>query len=430
MIERSTAIKSAVVATYLIGVIVLMIRSYPDAAQKSALAGLQEPRGQISGPFPLVESSNRIEPVTFNFRSDVGRQGWENFVLSPELSESWRFHALNVGVHGASKASPAVDDSGVYVGGDGAWFYAFELDGRKRWQIHFSRAAKGIHATASLDQNSVYLGAYDGRLYRVDKASGEVLWTLHLGIALGSSTVLHEGVLYVGVETAHPDGYVIAVRAETGEILWTSKWLGGHPHSSPALWPEKSLLFIGANSSRLFAFDMKTGQEVWHSLSEGPIKGTPMVFEGRVYVASWGRKVFALDGLSGEVIWETYLGDASQSSTTLVPPTREIIVATSNGGGYWLSADTGAIRHSVRFDGLRGLFSASVTRGPAGSWIAWMPCESSSLCAWDAIRARPLRKWDFEGPLTGIPTVTPDGLYVAFSAPTGLVALKPRGARP
>lgn len=429
---KKSALKIALPLAYFVALAILIARAYPDAEQEAAFASIDQPRGQITGPFPRVPPSDEPPPpTTFNFRSGPERQGWVPHGPGVALHPAWTFPALNVGVHGASKASPAVDDSGVYVGGDGGWFYAFELDGRMRWRFHLSRAAKGIHATASLDATSVYIGGYDGRLYRIDKATGEVLWTLHLGIALGSSTVLHEGILYVGVETAHPDGYAIAVRARSGEVLWTSNWLGGHPHSSPALWPEKGLLFIGANSARITALDMKTGREIWHSLTEGPVKGTPTVHEGRVAFSSWGRKVFSLDALTGELVWETYLGDASQSSLTFVPGTNEFIVATSNGRLYWLRADSGKIVRELRRDGLRGVFSATVSPGAKpDSWIAWTPCPQGDLCALDARTAKPLATWSLGAPLTGAPTVTRDHVYVAFNAPTGLVVLSAKGSPP
>ncbi|MCM2280915.1 MAG: PQQ-binding-like beta-propeller repeat protein, partial [Bdellovibrionaceae bacterium] len=134
-------------------------------------------------PRAMPERPEQGEPkaTTFLYRGDPARRGGalnsdSNDFRYTRVEATWRRENGNVGIHNASKASAAVDASGVYIGGDSGWFFAYDHEGRLKWKFHVAGAARGIHGTPALDEDFVYLGAYNGRLYKLRKTTGEVEW--------------------------------------------------------------------------------------------------------------------------------------------------------------------------------------------------------------------------------------------------------------
>lgn len=430
--SRRTLLIRGGAALYLAGLVALILRIEPGVLSLSTLKAELQPDSMVFGPFQLKPfGADYLSAPTSQFRGDHRRLGVQpEERVGLDLKPETLVETVNVDVHGASKSSPAIDGTGIYVGSDSGWFYAFEHSGKLKWRFNFSNASKGIHATAVLDQKRVYIGAYNGRLYALDKETGHPDWVVEMGVALGASAIIHDNALYVSVETAHPNGYIVKINPADGRVLWTSPWLGAHPHSSPALWPERNLLFVGANNLRLHALDMRTGEIRWIFNGEGHIKGTPAFIDGKVYFTSWGRKIFALDAETGEDLWETFIGGESQTSPAFVPDENLLIVAGSSGAVTAVHAASGEIAWQIQTGIKRVIFSATVTRGPNASlpWIAWVPCEPDQICALRPRDGKVLRQWPTGALLTGVPVAWDGEIYLALNHPGGLLRLsKERG---
>lgn len=410
---------------YLIALLSIIARIEPRAFEFKEIPSGLITADMIYGPFQLlVDGPDYSATATSQYRGGVERRGvYENEKLGLDLEVQQISDTLNVEVHAASKASPAIDDSGIYVGSDSGWFYKYGLDGQVKWKFNFTTATKGIHATAVLDQKRVYIGAYNGRFYALDKETGHPDWILELGVAIGASAVLYDNALYVSVETSHPNGYIAKINPADGKVIWVSGWLGGHPHSSPALWPEKKRLFVGCNSMRFFSLDMDTGRVIWTFNGEGQIKGTPTVIDGHVYFTSWGRKIFALNAETGEDEWETFIGGEVQSSPTYVPD-ADLLVAHAAGGQLTaVKRATGEIAWTRQTGMRRSILSATVTRDQKGTgWIVWTKCSVDDFCALDPRTGKTLKSWRV-GVLTGVPVPFKGEIYLALDYPDTFVKL-------
>jgi outer membrane protein assembly factor BamB len=139
--------------------------------------------------------------------------------VSEKPEPLWKFNYLNKGIHTASKSSPVVDEAALYVGADNGFFYAFDrFNGRVLWEFKAKRSIFGIHSSPAVDAETVYFGAYNGYLYALDKTTGAVKWKRRLGDSIGSSPVLFEDKIYIGVELNQPNrGFLAAVRISDGK---------------------------------------------------------------------------------------------------------------------------------------------------------------------------------------------------------------------
>ena len=121
-------------------------------------------------------------------------------------------------------SSPAMDDNGViYFGSGSGHVYAFYAStGTLKWKYGFDdigdKAAFIDSSPAIGPDGTIYVGStLEGKVYAIDK-NGDYKWHIKLGESKDtwSSPAIFEGVVYIGSD----NGYVYAVDAETGEIIW------------------------------------------------------------------------------------------------------------------------------------------------------------------------------------------------------------------
>lgn len=367
------------------------------------------------------------EPERFNFyRGSETRDGvYRDGPIAPPLKIEWATESFNIGIHGASKGSPAVDASGIYVGSDSGWIRAYRHDGSLRWKFRVSNAVRGIHSTPLLTSSRVYLGSYGGRFYVLGKDDGALLWTFHLRqTAFGSSPLVVDGRLIAVIETETLNAFVTAMDPRDGRVIWRSPYLGEQIHSSPAFDRATNTILVGANNKTLFAIDAADGHVVWRRFLGGEIKGTPLIDRGAVYVSSWSGKLHALNVVTGRIQWESSLEGASQSSPTLIPGTDRLIVADGRGSVSGIDRRDGRKWWSIKFDEMI-MSSALAAPDRRGRWLAWIGCVKDHLCAIDPAAGRVVQSLALPGSLSGVPVGFGGSLYLSLNYPGGLIKLSP-----
>ena len=89
-------------------------------------------------------------------------------------------------------------------------------------------------------------------------------------------------------------------------LLWTFK-TEGPVRSSPAIVSGR--VFVGSSDGRLYAIDIATGKKVWAFKTEGEVEASPLVRGGRVFVGSSDGALYAVDAASGKLLWKYVTGD-------------------------------------------------------------------------------------------------------------------------
>ncbi len=158
-----------------------------------------------------------------------------------------------------ASASPATDGRVVV-----AWFgsegvYAYDLDGNLRWKIDLGR---------------VDMGAYDIPTFEWGPASSPIIWN---------------GLVILQCDT-QADSFVLALNAETGEIVWKTErdelpsW-GTPTIAMTSAGPE--LVTNAANFIR--GYDPRTGKELWKLGRSSKITAPTPVATDDVFVVASGR---------------------------------------------------------------------------------------------------------------------------------------------
>lgn len=119
---------------------------------------------------------------------------------------------------------------------------------------------------------------------------------------LAAAPVVADGKLYV----IDADARVIAFNAKTGARLWQT--------AMPSEGNGRSLfgggvsvlgdrLFVTTGVGDVAALDAANGAVVWKKHPGGPLRGSPTLANGHLYVMSQDNQIFALDQLTGETHW-------------------------------------------------------------------------------------------------------------------------------
>ena len=209
---------------------------------------------------------------------------------------SWRSE-----IGGDFSASPVSDETRVYIASEirsksraaeVVTTGSIQCVGTRSGVTLWARRLSGpIRGALTLDQNNLFGGSIDGRLYSFNKASGEVNWVKNNSIAFSSQPVVSGDRLYIGDE-----------------------------------------------AGQLQSIDPASGRTLWRYRTRGAVRAAPVVADGFVFAGSLDSQVYSLSEKSGKLRWRARTGTAVQ---TLVATPRCIIATTLDNFVYCLSPRTG-----------------------------------------------------------------------------------------
>lgn len=64
-------------------------------------------------------------------------------------------------------------------------------------------------------------------------------------------------------------------------------------------------VFFGSSADdKVYCLDARTGRELWHFFTEGPVRLAPTVADGKVYFGSDDGRVYCLEAATGKAVWQ------------------------------------------------------------------------------------------------------------------------------
>jgi len=229
---------------------------------------------------------------------------------------------------GRQTSSPTIGRDGtIYAMGGQGRLSAIAPDGRVRWSAQTGPVLK---ASPALGQDgTVYISSMNGKLYAVTPPAdpggrvGTIRWTFRFaefpgsgtpvishsppagadGIGSGASPMVGpDGSIYVGANNSNL--YAISPEGRLEWLFEAEREIAGI-WSTPALSPDGSTLYFGANKGGVYAVNRDDGSLRWQYSIAGSIYSSPAVdATDTLYTGSTVGHVLAIDGASGRLIFD------------------------------------------------------------------------------------------------------------------------------
>jgi outer membrane protein assembly factor BamB len=140
--------------------------------------------------------------------------------------------------------------------------------GTSIWNGVLGGANNYANGTPAVSPNSVYIGesTSDGggskrQVYRVDKTTGQIVWSNRLDWMVTGGMLLHNGRLYF--ESDWEVG-LWCLDADSGMTLWTNRYGAGEWASNgPTLSPDGTTIYAHGDDGKFVAIDATSGNTLW-----------------------------------------------------------------------------------------------------------------------------------------------------------------------
>ncbi|HDN65376.1 MAG TPA: PKD domain-containing protein, partial [Methanosarcinales archaeon] len=228
-----------------------------------------------------------------------------------------------------------VADGHVYAGNwDGGQYFCFDVaDGGELWNFTVEGADPGAigggcaQGTPAYAGGKVYLtswlyGTDAGNVYCLDADTGALVWHQNnITDQCCGSPAIADGIVYVTTYNFYDDGEILALDANDGSILWRQTI--ERTDATPALAYGNVYVCggcAGFSDLETYCFNATTGDLAWNTTaSEDGIGGWTVsvaVADDKVFVGNSSRYsgcagMFALDAVTGNVIWSSPDGGSS-----------------------------------------------------------------------------------------------------------------------
>ncbi len=208
--------------------------------------------------------------------------------------------------------------------------------GRPLWDYDISNDgdARSFHGDMVFTDSLVIIGTDPRRshVYAFEKQTGSVRWMVPLAEGLGTD-IVRQGARAYGVTL---DDELLCIDIDTGEVVWRfrSEPLPEEGHfslgSSPAV--DDGVVYFGARSGFVFAFDAATGKEIWRRDLGSECVTSLVKIDTGLLVGTRDAVVHRLDPRDGSSL--ATLGFMSHLRGALVPAGDVVLAYFADEGWY------------------------------------------------------------------------------------------------
>lgn len=313
-----------------------------------------------------------------------------------------------------------------------------------------------LNLPVAIDGERLLVADREGRVYALNRNTGNEIWSVETDIALAAGPGVGEGLIMVGSS----DGEVVALEADSGAERWRAKVTsevlsvpvaakgvavirtvdgkvaGYNADSGERLWLNdrkvpvltlrgtgtplilNDMAVDGFASGKLVALQIQDGREIWSSSIAIPrgrselarlvdVDGNPVAADGSIYVTSYQGKVAAVDVATGDVRWRKDIS----AYTGVVLDGRQLYLTDAEGYVWCLDVATGAALWKQVDLRLRAVSTPAVQGeyivvGGVEGYLHWLRKEDGALVAREQLGSKQ--------PVLSAP-VTVDGIVYAYS---------------
>lgn len=207
-----------------------------------------------------------------------------------------------------------IDKGRAYVGGSDHMFRCIDIKkGIVIWQ--FKEVAGYVETRPLICDNKVIFGAWDSYMYALNKKSSRLEWKwnngnqrMHFSPAAVWPVAAHGKVFFTA-----PDRVMTALNADDGSVVWRTK--ASMVRETIGLSADKKRIYSKTMQDSVVCYSTMTDtpQKIWsvnvgYGYDHAP--SMPLEKDNIVYGSTKNGLVFALDAITGKVIWKHKVGNS------------------------------------------------------------------------------------------------------------------------
>jgi len=278
---------------------------------------------------------------------------FHHLAANDDLRQAWQV-SIGSGQAGGGQllARPVVAEGLVFTMDAEGTISAFDTqDGSLEWRYQPEDLIDEVELGGGLAYDGGWLFATlsSGTVIGLNAANGTEVWREPLRLPLRAAPTVADGRLLV----VSADNQLYALDGETGQPLWrhTGFFEGAGLLGGPSPAVGGNVVVVPYSSAELYALRLDNGRPLWNDTVQRPrrtqalaqindIDGMPVIEDNRVYVASYGGEVVAIDLRRGLRAWDVQL----TSTQTPWLAGDVIYVLTTRGEVVCLLRDSGRVR--------------------------------------------------------------------------------------
>ena len=242
--------------------------------------------------------------------------------------EIWAFHTP-----GEVMPTPVDIDGFLYVGtGDGHVYKVDAATGKLVWKTDIESFVSMSSPVAGDDYIFVG-GTYPNYFYALDQKTGKISWktTIPGLVATGISDctpayadgiVVQEATVESGDPSDPVANVLLALDAKTGKLLWQQRMSNGP--APPAMKTATPMIAAGIVyegspvSGNYHAFELKTGRKLWTVYLGSQIRAGAAVFDGVAYIPYHSGDIAAIRISDGKLLGKRHIGGSFGPSSPVI----------------------------------------------------------------------------------------------------------------
>ncbi|MCK5797996.1 MAG: PQQ-binding-like beta-propeller repeat protein [Deltaproteobacteria bacterium] len=245
-----------------------------------------------------------------------------------------------------------VEEGTLFIGSSEKHFDAYSRDGKRLWSLPTGGAVSSI-PWFNPHNKWVYFGCDDGKLYAVDSETGKIRWSYATKGTIVHPPAYHDGLIVF----TSSENRVYGLDAKTGRWRWQYDRAlpeGFTIQGYAGVLSHGGVVYTGFGDGVFVALKATTGEVIWTKSLAGDktrfvdIDTTPILAGGLVLTASYASGLYALDPKTGSVAWSFRQPAiaavvASPDGLLVVAPRAGIVALDGDGHIRWRQA----YRHGV-----------------------------------------------------------------------------------
>ncbi len=194
---------------------------------------------------------------------------------------------------------PAAGDGLLFVSETAALTAIRMGDGSTAWRLPAPEAGAPLAVAPVWDNGWLVLATEAGDVRAYRGLDGHLVWRRPLGSHAYAQPSLAADRVYVPLA----DGRIVALRIDTGEIMWERR-LGG---AATGLLALDERVYAGSNDNFFYALDTTDGRIAWRWRTGADVVGVPVADERNIYFVSLDNVLRALSRRTGVQRWARLL---------------------------------------------------------------------------------------------------------------------------